>query len=123
MDPAPSKGAQGEREFRVEVDVLSRLNHPNLVQLIGYCADSTQRILVYEFMPNGNLQEHLHGEHTPTHLWRPCFFPATCAKTVQYFAASRPGPCLDCFMLHLMCGCVRASSGWCQASSGLKWTG
>lgn len=61
MDPAPSKGAQGEREFRVEVDVLSRLNHPNLVQLIGYCADSTQRILVYEFMPNGNLQEHLHG--------------------------------------------------------------
>eukprot|EP00249_Psilotum_nudum_P003318 c16709_g2_i1 orf=1-735(-) len=61
MDTAMSRDAQGEREFRVEVDILSRLNHPNLVQLIGYCADKTQRILVYEFMPQGNLQEHLHG--------------------------------------------------------------
>ncbi|KAJ7555580.1 hypothetical protein O6H91_05G045700 [Diphasiastrum complanatum] len=61
MDPALSSSAQGEREFRVEVDILSRLNHPNLVNLIGYCADKGHRILVYEFMPQGNLQEHLHG--------------------------------------------------------------
>lgn len=53
--------SQGEREFRVEVDILSRLNHPNLVRLIGYCADKRQRLLVYEFMNHGNLQERLHG--------------------------------------------------------------
>ncbi|KAJ7539019.1 hypothetical protein O6H91_11G073300 [Diphasiastrum complanatum] len=61
MDPALSRSAQAEREFRVEVDILSRLNHPNLVKLIGYCADKGYRILVYEFMRQGNLQEHLHG--------------------------------------------------------------
>lgn len=61
MDPNSLRGAQGEREFRVEVDLLSRLNHPNLVRLIGYCADKSQRLLVYEYMNNGNLQDHLHG--------------------------------------------------------------
>ncbi|KAG6542360.1 hypothetical protein Mapa_016188 [Marchantia paleacea] len=63
MDPGASarQGTQGEREFRVEVDILSRLNHPNLVRLIGYCADRTHRLLVYEYMVNGNLQELLHG--------------------------------------------------------------
>jgi serine/threonine protein kinase len=62
MDPSSLRGAQGEREFRVEVDLLSRLNHPNLVRLIGYCADKSQRLLVYEYMNNGNLQDHLHGK-------------------------------------------------------------
>ncbi|KAH9304251.1 hypothetical protein KI387_008655, partial [Taxus chinensis] len=61
MDPVSLRKAQGEREFRVEVDLLSRLNHPNLVRLIGYCADRCQRLLVYEYMYNGNLQDHLHG--------------------------------------------------------------
>ncbi|GMH31137.1 hypothetical protein Nepgr_032980 [Nepenthes gracilis] len=59
MELPPSKAAEGEREFRVEVDILSRLDHPNLVSLIGYCADGKQRFLVYEYMPNGNLQDHL----------------------------------------------------------------
>ncbi|KAF8378319.1 hypothetical protein HHK36_029658 [Tetracentron sinense] len=61
MDLPPVKEADGEREFRVEVDILSRLEHPNLVSLIGYCADGKQRFLVYEFMRNGNLQDHLNG--------------------------------------------------------------
>jgi len=52
---------EGEREFRVEVDILSRLDHPNLVSLIGYCADGKHRFLVYEYMQNGNLQDHLNG--------------------------------------------------------------
>eukprot|EP01018_Ginkgo_biloba_P007083 Gb_09839 [translate_table: standard] len=61
MDLNLLRGVQGEKEFRVEVDILSRLGHPNLVHLIGYCADRRKRLLVYEFMHNGNLQEHLHG--------------------------------------------------------------
>lgn len=62
MDLPPYKQSDGEREFRVEVDILSRLEHPNLVILIGYCADGKDRFLVYEFMPNGNLQDYLNGK-------------------------------------------------------------
>ncbi|KAF3787591.1 Serine/threonine-protein kinase, partial [Nymphaea thermarum] len=52
-------GLQGNREFLVEVLMLSLLHHPNLVNLIGYCADGDQRLLVYEFMPLGSLESHL----------------------------------------------------------------
>jgi serine/threonine protein kinase len=55
-------GLQGNREFLVEVLMLSLLHHPNLVNLIGYCADGDQRLLVYEFMPLGCLEDHLHGK-------------------------------------------------------------
>ncbi|KAE8730252.1 serine/threonine-protein kinase PBS1 isoformX1 [Hibiscus syriacus] len=61
MELPPSKEVEGEREFRVEVDILSRLDHPNLVSLIGYCADRKHRFLVYEYMQKGNLQDHLNG--------------------------------------------------------------
>ncbi|KAH9709780.1 serine/threonine-protein kinase PBS1 [Citrus sinensis] len=53
-------GLQGNREFLVEVLMLSLLHHSNLVNLIGYCADGDQRLLVYEFMPLGSLEDHLH---------------------------------------------------------------
>ncbi|KAF7831381.1 putative serine/threonine-protein kinase PBL23 [Senna tora] len=52
-------GFQGNREFLVEVLLLSLLHHPNLVNLVGYCADGEQRILVYEYMANGSLEDHL----------------------------------------------------------------
>ncbi|MED6210595.1 putative serine/threonine-protein kinase pbl28, variant 2 [Stylosanthes scabra] len=61
MELPAIREAEGEREFRVEVDILSRLDHPNLVSLIGYCADGKHRFLVYEYMQNGNLQHHLNG--------------------------------------------------------------
>lgn len=54
-------GLQGEKEFLVEVLMLSLLRHPNLVNLIGYCAEGDQRLLVYEYMPLGSLENHLHG--------------------------------------------------------------
>lgn len=41
--------------------MLSLLHHQNLVNLIGYCADGDQRLLVYEYMPFGSLEDHLHG--------------------------------------------------------------
>lgn len=55
-------GLQGNREFLVEVLMLSLLHHANLVNLIGYCAEGDQRLLVYEFMPLGSLEDHLHGK-------------------------------------------------------------
>ena len=54
-------GLQGDKEFLVEVLMLSLLRHPNLVHLIGYCAEGDQRLLVYEFMPLGSLESLLHG--------------------------------------------------------------
>ncbi|KAH8505557.1 hypothetical protein H0E87_012692 [Populus deltoides] len=61
-------GLQGNREFLVEVLMLSLLHHPNLVNLIGYCADGDQRLLVYEYMPLGSLEDHLH-EVPPGKNW------------------------------------------------------
>lgn len=55
-----TSGLQGTREFLVEVIMLSVLHHPNLVNLIGYCYDGEQRLLVYEYMPLGSLEDHLH---------------------------------------------------------------
>ncbi|KAJ3678339.1 hypothetical protein LUZ60_002142 [Juncus effusus] len=52
-------GIQGNREFLVEALMLSLLHHKNLVNLIGYCADNDQRILVYEYMSHGSLEDHL----------------------------------------------------------------
>ncbi|CAL9225050.1 unnamed protein product [Arabidopsis halleri] len=52
-------GLQGNREFLVEIYRLSLLHHPNLANLIGYCLDGDQRLLVYEFMPLGSLEDHL----------------------------------------------------------------
>ena len=43
--------------------MLSLLQHENLVNLVGYCADGDQRLLVYEYMPLGSLEDHLHGKH------------------------------------------------------------
>ncbi|KAL7105005.1 hypothetical protein ACP275_07G018200 [Erythranthe tilingii] len=53
-------GMQGNQEFVVEVLMLTLLNDPNLVNFIGYCADGDERILVYEYMPLGSLDAHLH---------------------------------------------------------------
>ncbi|KAI4365747.1 hypothetical protein MLD38_021708 [Melastoma candidum] len=52
-------GLQGNREFLVEVLMLSLLHHENLVNLVGYCADGEQRLLVYEYMPQRSLEDHL----------------------------------------------------------------
>ncbi|KAL0694577.1 hypothetical protein Bca4012_061757 [Brassica carinata] len=52
---------QAEKEFRVEVDAIGHVRHKNLVRLLGYCIEGTHRILVYEYMNNGNLEEWLHG--------------------------------------------------------------
>ncbi|KAL1355064.1 hypothetical protein HN51_069540 [Arachis hypogaea] len=50
---------QGHREWLTEVNYLGQLHHPNLVKLIGYCLEGENRLLVYEFMPKGSLENHL----------------------------------------------------------------
>ncbi|KAK4786951.1 hypothetical protein SAY86_010784 [Trapa natans] len=52
---------QAEKEFRAEVETIGHARHKNLVRLLGYCIEGTQRMLVYEYANNGNLEQWLHG--------------------------------------------------------------
>ncbi|XVF07972.1 hypothetical protein REPUB_Repub06bG0185100 [Reevesia pubescens] len=59
-----SNSFQGKKEFTNEVSLLSRIHHRNLVQFLGYCQEEGRSMLVYEFMHNGTLKEHLYGPLT-----------------------------------------------------------
>ncbi|PIM99772.1 Serine/threonine protein kinase [Handroanthus impetiginosus] len=61
-----SRGSkQGKKQYVTEVKIISMLRHRNLVQLIGWCHDQGEFLLVYEFMPNGSLDYHLFGRRNP----------------------------------------------------------
>lgn len=62
-------GGQGQREFKAEVDIISRIHHRHLVSLVGYCISDNRRLLVYDYVPNNNLYYHLHGEGRPVLDW------------------------------------------------------
>ncbi|CAH9094232.1 unnamed protein product [Cuscuta europaea] len=53
------EGFQGHREWLAEVNYLGQFSHPHLVKLYGYCLEDEHRLLVYEFMPRGSLENHL----------------------------------------------------------------
>ncbi|KAL1349428.1 hypothetical protein AAHE18_07G156900 [Arachis hypogaea] len=56
---------QAEKEFKVEVEAIGKVRHKNLVRLVGYCAQGAKRMLVYEYVDNGNLEQWLHGDVGP----------------------------------------------------------
>jgi interleukin-1 receptor-associated kinase 4 len=65
------EGFQGHRQWLAEVDCLGRLHHMNLVKLIGYCSKGDHiRLLVYEYMPKGSLENHLFRRGAEPIPWR-----------------------------------------------------
>ncbi|KAL5551268.1 hypothetical protein UlMin_001444 [Ulmus minor] len=66
-------GLQGHKQWLAEVQFLGVFSHPNIVKLIGYCSVDgeswIQRLLVYEFMPNRSLEDHLFNRALPTLPW------------------------------------------------------
>ncbi|KAG5104188.1 hypothetical protein JHK82_041158 [Glycine max] len=56
----------GYQQFQAEVKLLMRVHHKNLTSLVGYCNEGTSKGLIYEYMANGNLLEHLSGKHGKT---------------------------------------------------------
>lgn len=64
-------GFQGHKEWLAEINYLGELHHPNLVKLIGYCLEDDHRLLVYEFMPKGSMENHLfrRGSHFQPLSW------------------------------------------------------
>ncbi|KAJ0539784.1 putative protein kinase RLK-Pelle-LRR-I-2 family [Helianthus annuus] len=60
---------QGEKEFHTEVMLLGRLHHRNLVNLVGYCAEKGQHMLIYVYMSKGSLSSHLYSEKHELLSW------------------------------------------------------
>lgn len=52
---------QGGVEFKTEIELLSRVHHKNLVCLLGFCFEKGEEMLIYEYVPNGNLKDTLTG--------------------------------------------------------------
>ncbi|XP_061348504.1 probable serine/threonine-protein kinase PBL7 [Gastrolobium bilobum] len=81
------EGKQGERAFRMEVDLLSRLHSPYLVELLGYCADQHHRLLIFEYLPNGTLQQHLYSPNNqtqPLDWWTRMRIALDCAMALEF---------------------------------------
>nr|XP_011470343.1 PREDICTED: U-box domain-containing protein 32 [Fragaria vesca subsp. vesca] len=79
----PSYGSKKQLDFQNEVEVLSRVRHPNLVTLIGMCPES--RSLVYEYLKNGCLEDHLAGkDKSPPLPWqiRTCIATEICSALI-----------------------------------------
>ncbi|KAJ0487893.1 putative protein kinase RLK-Pelle-RLCK-VIIa-2 family [Helianthus annuus] len=63
------EGLQGHREWLTEVIFLGELRHPHLVKLIGYCCEDEHRLLVYEYMPRGSLENQLFRRFSVSLPW------------------------------------------------------
>eukprot|EP01018_Ginkgo_biloba_P032097 Gb_20500 [translate_table: standard] len=59
---------QGKKEFIAEITIINRLQHRNLVPLLGWCHDKGDLLLVYEYMPNGSLDKHIFEGENPQKL-------------------------------------------------------
>ncbi|XP_047953614.1 probable serine/threonine-protein kinase PBL10 [Salvia hispanica] len=59
-----------KQDWLKEIDYMVQLSHPNLVNLIGYCTEKHHMMLVYEFVPNGKLKDHLFTNGYPSFSWR-----------------------------------------------------
>lgn len=63
------EGLQGHREWLTEVIYLGEMRHPHLVKLIGYCCEDEHRLLVYEYMPRGSLENQLFRRYSVSLPW------------------------------------------------------
>lgn len=86
---------KADKEFRTEVNVIGQTHHRNLVNLIGYCNQADNRILVYEFMSNGSLADLLFGIKKPS--WSQRFqITLSVAKGLAYLHEECNNPIIHC---------------------------
>ncbi|XP_076884178.1 serine/threonine-protein kinase PCRK1-like [Bidens hawaiensis] len=63
------RGQRGFKQWETEVNILGDIMHHNLVKLIGYCDDQNDWLLVYEYMPNGSVDDHLSADSETPLSW------------------------------------------------------
>ncbi|MQL95123.1 hypothetical protein Taro_027787 [Colocasia esculenta] len=63
--------SHGVKQFRTELSTLGMVQHVNLVRLHGFCAQRPEKLLVYDYMPNGSLDTHLfRRDHSKNLSWK-----------------------------------------------------
>lgn len=72
------------RDFEMELGILCKIRHSNIVNLLGYCSEMGERLLVYEYMPHGTLYDHLHGGLSPLNWNLRLKIPIQAAKGLEY---------------------------------------
>lgn len=72
------------REFEMELEILCKIRHCNIVNLLGYCSEMGERLLVYEYMPHGTLYDHLHGGLSPLNWSLRLKISMQAAKGLEY---------------------------------------
>ena len=72
------------RNFEMELEILCKIRHCNIVNLVGYCAEMGERLLVYEYMPHGTLYDHLHGGLSPLNWSLRLKIAMQAAKGLEY---------------------------------------
>jgi len=55
-------GPQAEEELLIDIEINTTLAHTHVVSLLGYCVEASLMLLVYDYLPEGNLEDHLHGK-------------------------------------------------------------
>ncbi|CAM0901747.1 unnamed protein product [Alopecurus aequalis] len=90
-----AESRQGSREFLTEIDVISNVKHPNLVELIGCCVEGDNRILVYEYLENSSLDRALLGSNSDPAIFTWAIRSGIClgvAKGLAYLHEEIPSP-------------------------------
>ncbi|GLT92389.1 hypothetical protein SLE2022_102290 [Rubroshorea leprosula] len=75
---------KNSREFEMELEILCSVRHSNIVNLLGYCSEMGERLLVYEYMPHGTLHDHLHGGLSPLNWSLRLKISMQAAKGLEY---------------------------------------